>query len=555
MGSLYRNMQSGGASYGVVPGNGNPRADDKSMNVGPGHVVPAQNTHLAKKVVKKLGYDPNVKVDMNQGNGMGADIKISSKEYFLNDEQVSRMKNELGLDPEILSPNSDYNQRVQGGSTQEASDMIQQKLKSGGGIYGMMNKNQLQINNNNQYPSYQDAGSTNQFQPYERPDLSSYPYQNTVDYGEDAGGTVNQWIDNMGRVVYTEGMGDTRVDYTGASPEDWEYFTSEGYSPEYDAEGMKGLSANPDYVSGSRVGPDGTTEFDPVTVSGKRRPGSGLMPTLPLKQLDTGITPLEERSPLGLDGRPIEGPAGGPTPDPGATNPKGTPDERLTPEEQNIKDLREKNAENARGEKLANIGMGLWNMSRSPEHLPDPTIAPMREVVRDYEGMKLQAKKDIESSTRGNMKKMRELGLTNQMVGADANTKQMTMKANSQIWDMMNRDQMYNAAADNQRQADYYNKAYKHGLLRAQHRGNFAREKGKNISDNVAQYFDVQENEFQNDAKLAGYETNQQMDRLDSEYNQLDVAAIRKSGKNFVSRDEYYKMTPEEQAHLRSLKS
>ena len=60
MGSLFGNMTKRG-SYGVVPGNGNPKADDKQMNAGPGHVVPHENVESVKKIVAALGYDPNWK--------------------------------------------------------------------------------------------------------------------------------------------------------------------------------------------------------------------------------------------------------------------------------------------------------------------------------------------------------------------------------------------------------------------------------------------------------------------------------------------------------------
>jgi len=149
MGSLFGNMTKRG-SYGVVPGNGNPKADDKQMNAGPGHVVPHENVESVKKIVAALGYNPNQKVSMNQGGGSGMDINISSKEYFLNQEQVDRMQNELGIDPETLSPNSPYNKRVKGGTTKQVEDMVDQKL------YGLM------MNNNNQYPSYQNGGGTDE---------------------------------------------------------------------------------------------------------------------------------------------------------------------------------------------------------------------------------------------------------------------------------------------------------------------------------------------------------------------------------------------------------
>jgi len=49
------NYGAGGKSYGMVPGNGNPKADDKVMMAKEGHVVPAEYAHIAMKLVKMMG--------------------------------------------------------------------------------------------------------------------------------------------------------------------------------------------------------------------------------------------------------------------------------------------------------------------------------------------------------------------------------------------------------------------------------------------------------------------------------------------------------------------
>jgi len=94
-------------SYGEIPGKGSSTADDKTANLQEGWVADGEHAGMAKQLVASMGYDPNVKVEMNQG---GPPINISSHEYFLNEEQVAEAK-ARGFDLTQLSPDSEYNDK------------------------------------------------------------------------------------------------------------------------------------------------------------------------------------------------------------------------------------------------------------------------------------------------------------------------------------------------------------------------------------------------------------------------------------------------------------
>jgi hypothetical protein len=528
---MHRN---GGASYGTVPGNGDPKADDKIMNVGPGHVVPAENAHIAKKLLAILGYDPNAKVDMNQGNGQGVDIRISSKEVFLNDKQVDEIE-AMGIDAEGLSPNSPYNQRVKGGTTKQVEDMVNDKLS----MYDLM------MNNNNQYPAYQDAGSTNQFQPYERPDLSPYPYFQVVE-GVDGGEPSAEWYDELGRRVYSE-IGSTghTSDFTKSTPEDWAYFTEQGYTPELDINNLPaGLERNPEY------NPSGFT-YD-----------------LPTRPSESSIPPVSERKPIGLQAPSSKEPTmldeSNPAKDAqGEQTTKESTDEGLekeqglTPEEKYIQDLTDRNKKLTDAETATNAGMALWNWSRSPEDLPPPVTPGRREIVRPYERMISQGKQRTASMTAGMMKKMRETGQMHLMPGISASLMEADQKQQSQIWDLMAKDTMMNVAAENQRQQFMADALTKHGYAKAKHLTDFAREKGKAVGDNIAQMYDVQDESLKTDAKLKGYQVDIDEANLDDEYNRLDVKAIKAAkGKDYrLTREQYYRLPRKEQEALLGMHS
>jgi hypothetical protein len=158
----------GGKSYGLVPGKGHPKSDDLDMRVKPGHVVPAEHAKEAMNLVAMMGYDPNVHVQMNQGGGLP--IKISSGEYFLNEEQVSKMK-KIGLNPELLSPNSPYNTTV--------NNTSMQKMNLGGRVKLTM-PSQEDENNNQDGFQYYNGGDTNKEKEkgtYEAPGVNT-PMQN-----------------------------------------------------------------------------------------------------------------------------------------------------------------------------------------------------------------------------------------------------------------------------------------------------------------------------------------------------------------------------------------
>jgi hypothetical protein len=126
----YNTVNSG--DYGTVPGNGSPTADDKTMRIGRTHIVSAENAHIARRLLDVMGYDSNRKVSMNQGGADGREINISSKEVVLNEEQLKRLQNEFGIDPEMLSPNSPYNERIKGGTTKDTEGYVDRILRMRG---------------------------------------------------------------------------------------------------------------------------------------------------------------------------------------------------------------------------------------------------------------------------------------------------------------------------------------------------------------------------------------------------------------------------------------
>jgi hypothetical protein len=100
------------ADYGVIPGNGNPKADDKNLMADQGgFVVPAERVHKVKPLLAMAGYDPNAKLAMSKGGE--APIRISSKELYMNPDVKEDIQEAAGMGDEDLerelSPNSPYN--------------------------------------------------------------------------------------------------------------------------------------------------------------------------------------------------------------------------------------------------------------------------------------------------------------------------------------------------------------------------------------------------------------------------------------------------------------
>lgn len=144
-------FKQGGMSnsdYGMVPGNGNSKADDKTMNIKDGSFVVPNDTNspsdpkinIAKSLLAFLGYDPDKSVSMNQGGGTGnsQNIGISSKEMVLNPEQTQQVDNLLqsqGSDINALAPNSNTPKQdmANGGtlmpSTTDLADIIDPNAK------------------------------------------------------------------------------------------------------------------------------------------------------------------------------------------------------------------------------------------------------------------------------------------------------------------------------------------------------------------------------------------------------------------------------------------
>lgn len=558
-------MNKGGKSYGEIPGNGHPKADDKIMNAGVGHVVPFENVPLAKKMVASLGYDPNVKVNMNQGGGSGANIRISSGEYFLNQDQVEDLKKN-GIDPEILSPNSPYNQNVgpsslrtpnmfaDGGGTlyelmmnnnNQYSGSASNAYQDGGGVdYSSINQDQF--NNamaqklygtdyssvqpgvmdailQKEWPNFQAGKSTYQFlaneinpdlantqapengtqapaeSEYVRPDLSKYPYSMRNEDGI-------KYFDDKGNMAFYEGPNGEILDYTTMTPED---YAQQGASPEIDVNNL------PDNVS---VTPRmATKKPEPILFNGMSNElVRNDVPAQQANLVDNTQAPSNETS---------DKPAG------------------KSPEEQYLEDLTNKNKQLADKEVLANSGMFGYNLGRGRQSMDKPNMVQVREMTRDYQGMKNQATSDMERAERRNAYMLRNLGAVDKLPGVYANTSQGVGQISQSLWDMQQQDSMANINASNQAKANYENAMNQWRANEANAANQFQMMKGKAMSDNVAQIFDVRERELQNEASLKGFDKNNQMDDLDRTYNSLNKSAF---GGKYFSRQDWYKMTPEQ---------
>jgi len=506
MGSLYGKMNQGGNSYGVVPGNGGPRADDKNMNAGPGHVVPAHNTHIAKKVVKALGYEPEVKVDMNQGKkfhgeGQSVPIKISSKEYFLNDEQVSRMKSELNIDPEQLSPDSDYNQRVDGGTTKQVDDMVNQKI----GLYGMMN------GGGTKRPAYQDGGGTYGF-PRE---FQSALHKNV--YGENATPETTKWAAN-------------------AANNEWGKYLKGESQYQY-------LDMSPDILS----------QWDPATGGLVSENAVGTLPTKPLEQIPTN-NGIENQVPVDMQGNPIT-PMPMETAEgivlPGGETPPAPPAENtLSPYDQALNDQLDRSQNLTDSEKAAQVGMGLWNLSRDFQQLPEPVFVNPSLIKRDYEGMKSDAIGDINRNDRKAMYQARQLGMDpTQLTGITANTQEGTRKINRSIFDMQQADTLHNVQAENVAKDKYAQMKFNRDMTNAQSEAAFADAKGKNIAQNVSEYHDAEEAGLYRDSGLVGAKANREMEADFNEYRSLDKNKMASDQRRVLNSD-WNKMSREEKDQL-----
>jgi hypothetical protein len=492
--SIFNQMTAkhGGASYGVVPGNGHPKADDKIMNVGSGHVVPYENVDKAKALVAEMGYDPNVNVSMNQGGGHGADIRISSKEYFLNEQQVAELK-ARGIDPEHLSPNSPYNQRVDGGTTPENRAG---EFKEGGGL----SMYQLMMNNNNQYPSYQDAGSTDTIQPDFKKSFDGQGNDTFIDPV-----TEKQWWDESNAL------------HPKTYDDDGNLIEEVSGVPKFDLPG-----------------------FDP-----NRTPGAD--PNMTLKPRTFQDIYNNEKQPL-PEFSADNNLSGGMK----AVMESLPKKEGLSPEEQHLEDLLAKNDKNANQEIGTNLAMLGWNASKGRHPGAQPNMVVNREMVRDYQGMKTKATADLERGERRNAKIIREMGDPSKIVGLHANTVAGLNQISQSLWDMQGQDSMTNIAAANQVRAQYEQDMQRYNMNEGIASADFQEKKGANMAANAAQIFRTKESQFNNEAQLKGHKVNNQMNDLDARYNALDVNKVRKAY-GFLSRQDYYKMTQEQQDQLDKL--
>lgn len=669
--SLFTKMKKGGASYGVVPGNGNPKADDKMMIAGAGHVIPAENAHIAKKIVSALGYDPNVNVDMNQGaksSGPSVAIKISSKEYFMNDDQVNEMKEKIGIDPEMLSPNSDYNQRVDGGTTKQVENMVDSKLfgmmgggktlayQNGGPMPAMdgpsdpgdpgLQKSQFgyraPLDGSTMRSNKQEGvallknkyGDKNWFaEQYNKTrELMEDSYREFPYHSDAEGNRIEKNIDPdvafQGQNLYVsmhdsavrarmlnrqnrqQGLGyqkiqrDAFYDPTGLKQPkvaafqdgggiDDELLTN-GYPAEFrDAlhRSVYGDVANnesrkwvanksmeewPKYLAGNSQYQ--YLQIDPNVMSKWQQPAQPAqeeIPTLTPKPAfsNTGVPSLnipssgnfaqtnsmtQPSSEFSVDGS--ESPEvkrvrdlmdQGMSAEQAQQAAKTTPDDPISPEDKYLQDLTKKSQELEDQEVKANMAMGLWNMSRERQPMPEPVYMSPSLIRRDYESMKTDMTSDIERAERRGMNQAKQLGMgATAAVGMVANSQEAIRKGKRSIWDMQQQDIAHNVGVENQSKASYQNMKLQRDMADSQAAQDFSQRKGQAMADNVREIFGAKEAGLYRTGELEGIAVNRSMDQLDKDYNLLNKEKMLQNNVGYISRDKYYKMTDQERKEL-----
>lgn len=667
--SIYKKMK-GGSSYGVVPGNGNPKADDKLMIAGAGHVIPAENAHIAKKIVGALGYDPNAKVDMNQAAktpGPSVAIKISSKEYFMNDDQVNEMKEKIGIDPEMLSPNSDYNQRVNGGTTKQVDEMVDKKL------FGMMaggrplayqdgganmapspegpnpEKSQVgyraPLDGSTQPPDRQAGvallknkyGDTNWFaKNYNATrELMEESYNESPYYSDAEGNQVQKNIDPdvafQGQNLYVsmrdsakharalnqqnrqQGLGyqkiqrDAFYDPTGSKESHVAHFQDGGGIPVQDGEDPQGPPMNgfpaqfrnqlhrsvygdnptdesrkwvnqkaaeewPKYMAGNsyyqylEMDPEVMNQWMPTQAATTNPNGVNPDEEIPNLQpkpafASTGAPSLNipsgsnqnQTSAIAQPSQSVPAQGEGQISTPGQAAQPGatTPAAPMSPEDKHVHDLIKKSKDMENQEVAANAAMGLWNMSRERQPMPEPVYMSASFIRRDYESMKNDMSSDIERAERRGTYQAKQLGMSpTANVGMVANSQEAVRKGNRSIWDMQQQDMAHNVGIENQAKSTYQGLKLQRDMADSQAAQNFSQQKGQAMADNTREIFGAKEAGLYRTGELEGVAVNRSMDQLDKDYTSLNKDKMLRSNVGYISRDKYYKMSDQERKEL-----
>jgi len=508
--------KQGGSSYGIVPGQGHPKADDKQMLAKEGHVVPAENTPVAMSLVSMMGYDPMQNVSMQQGGG--TPINISSGEYFLNKEQVAKLKAQ-GINPEMLSPNSPYNE---GNGTD---------LSKGGKVRFTMPTQEDQNNNQqSSHGAYADGGTTDDEKSSEgqriitkNADPNKLNSAGTMgNSGVMTGNSSEQDVINAG----FRNADEFRNFYKTNIDKNYD-FRNNNWGPQHQkafVETSAFLAQNPDLRPGGVEEKFAKKQFNtgvklPDQLASLPVPGaqdnSIVNTTYPDPQ-KPGLIDLEgtdvpwvkkSNEELGVNNSSPENYVGNGTNQTGDANQQLYND--LINKSKNLTDL----------ETIANVGMGLWNLSRERQPLNKPGLAPVREITRDYEGMKNELKQNLAKQTASNAYTLRNLGNTNAMAAVDANEKSALLEGTGNIWDLQQQDTMMNVNARNQNMANYTQQMYDWGLREADAASKFQQAKGANIAQNVNQIFTTQDAGLNKEAQLRTFQNEYNMNEADSAYD------------------------------------
>jgi hypothetical protein len=242
---------------------------------------------------------------------------------------------------------------------------------------------------------------------------------------------------------------------------------------------------------------------------------------------------------------------GSPVVSPGQSQQAGNPNAPMSPEDKHLQDLTKKSKELEDQEVAANMAMGLWNMSRERQPMPEPVYMSPSLIRRDYESMKNDMSSDIERAERRGTYQAKQLGMSpNTNVGMVANSQEAIRKGKRSIWDMQQQDMAHNVGVENESKSRYQGLKLQRDMADSQAAQNFSQQKGQAMADNTREIFGAKEAGLYRTGELEGVAVNRQMDQLDKDYSTLNKEKMLRTNVGYISRDKYYKMTDQERKEL-----
>lgn len=448
-------MEQGG-NYGMIPGNGHSKSDDKGVNLKDGSYVIPNDTNskddpkiqIAKSLLAFLGHDSDKKFNMNQGGSDNANI--SSKEMVLNPAQSDQFDQMMGGEfnkEAFFTPNSQYNQAYPGMHQMPDGSIMPDEMMNKGGKKGLMGL------------CYQGGG------PFEQ---EREVYAQRMKQEQDA-----MTKEEMDKIAFgpSDEYSTERSQQLFGFPREGEFYKNEPITHPVD-------TTHPDY-------------FNPQTgMTNKEKQikdAEDLLGTVPS---DTrlpsyyGLTPEQQdqyNKAMGEDGiidmTPQTTP---PTTQSNAPGTQNTPDDAFA-EAQRLNKL-------VHGlEAGATVGMGLYNLLTKYKSGPKPLEYTPEIYERDFMGLQSELDKQTQlagATARYNARNVNQTPMTNSAI--HANELQQLNKNAAMIHDMQQQDQLRINQQKNQ--ATLYNLANinRYNEMEAERLNQFRIQKGQVLSDNIS---------------------------------------------------------------------